>query len=281
MKTIPRTNVSVISFIFMMMFMMLCQPLAAHSASLITADKDVYNYGDQIKVNFSSAPGVDGDWICLVPVGSPDTEGGDYKYLPVGEKQGTVTFATPSPGKYEIRVFYNYASKGYVVSARYPFTVAGGEAYEKAMAESLARMERKVNTANSLEANLPPGNGLVYIVRETYAANYTVDPQIVSNGKTVVVLTADNYFPFSVPAGENKFSVEGLSSLDIKNNRRQEMFPTFKKGEDATRIKVKAGYVYYIKVAVLFMGTWGSSLEQVSCQDGADLITKYKLTLFK
>jgi len=276
-----KTSGIIMSLIFtiVLLFFTICKPSAAVSASLITTDKDAYNYGDQIKVDFINAPGVDGDWICLVPAGSPDTEGGDYKYLPVGEKQGTVAFSTPSPGKYEIRVFYNYASKGYVVSARYPFTVAGGEAYEKAMAQYLARMERKANTANSLEANLPPGNGLVYIVRETYAANYTVDAKIVGNGKTVVVLQADNYFPFSAPAGEIKFSVEELSSLDIKNGKRQEMFPTFKTGEEVTTIKVKAGYVYYIKVAVLFMGTWGSSLEQVPCQDGADLITKYKLTI--
>jgi hypothetical protein len=261
------------------MVTIICKPPIAYSASLITADKDVYNYGDQIKVNFTGAPGVDGDWICIVPAGSTDTEGGDYKYLPVGEKQGTVTFSTPSPGKYEIRVFYNYASKGYVVAARYPFSVAGGEAYEKAMAQHMASLERKANTANSLEANLAPGNGLVYIVREPYAANVTVDPQIAGNGKTVVVLQADNYFPFSVPAGEIKFSIEGLSMLDIKTGKRQEMWPTFKTGAEVTSIKVKPGYVYYIKVAVLFMGTWGSSLEQVSCPDGADLITQHKLTM--
>ena len=87
MKTTPRAIVSVISFIFMLTFSIIYQPLTVHGASLVTTDKDVYNYGDQIKVNYSDAPGIDGDWICVVPAGSPDTEGGDFKYLPVGKKK--------------------------------------------------------------------------------------------------------------------------------------------------------------------------------------------------
>ncbi len=76
------------------------------------------------------------------------------------------------------------------------------------------------------------------------------------------------------------------SPLSLRNgiwtvDKRQEMWPTFKTGEEVTTIKVKPGYVYYIKLAVLFAGTWGSSLEQVPHQDGADLITKYKLTILK
>jgi TolB-like protein len=40
--------------------------------------------------------------------------------------QGVLTFDSPSPGKYEVRAYYNYSRNGYVVSGRYGFSVVGG-----------------------------------------------------------------------------------------------------------------------------------------------------------
>lgn len=89
---------------------------------LIETDKDAYQYGEKIKVYFYNAPGYSRDWLCIVPAGSKHTAPGDYQYIP-RKGRGILTFRTPKPGKYEARAYYNYSSSGYVVSARYGFTV--------------------------------------------------------------------------------------------------------------------------------------------------------------
>ena len=93
----------------------------------IETDKDIYNYGEEIRVHFYNAPGYASDWICIVPSGSGETEAGDYKYLPEGLREGLMIFKTQLPGEYEVRAYYNYSSFRYIVSARYHFTIAGDE----------------------------------------------------------------------------------------------------------------------------------------------------------
>lgn len=100
------------------------QPSPLKGESTLNTDKDIYSPGETIKVNFSNSPGNDSDWICVVPAGSPDTEAGDYKYMPKGLSQGVLTFDSPTSGKYEVRAYYNYSRNGYVVSGRYTFSVA-------------------------------------------------------------------------------------------------------------------------------------------------------------
>jgi len=89
---------------------------------LIETDKDVYPYGEKIKVYYYNAPGYSRDWLCIVPAGAKHTEPGNYQYIP-HKGRGILTFRTPKPGKYEARAYYNYSSSGYVVSARYGFAV--------------------------------------------------------------------------------------------------------------------------------------------------------------
>jgi TolB-like protein len=122
------------------------QPSPVGGAPIVNTDKDIYNSGEMIKVNFSNAPGSARDWICIVPVGSPDTEGGDYKYMPNGLSQGVLTFDPRSPGKYEVRAYYNYSRNGYVVSGRYGFSVvsnvASGESEMASPAKPRAGAEK-------------------------------------------------------------------------------------------------------------------------------------------
>ena len=113
------------SIVLLIMVTFFLQPNPVGGAPIINTDKDIYNLGEMIKVNFSNSPGNAGDWICIVPVGSPDTEAGDYQYMPKGLSQGVLTFDPPSPGKYEVRAYYNYSRNGYVVSGRYAFSVGG------------------------------------------------------------------------------------------------------------------------------------------------------------
>ncbi len=116
----------IVSIVLLIIVTFFWKPSSVEGASVIRADKDIYNQGERIRVNFTNAPGNDSDWICIVPAGSPNDEAGDYKYMPKGLSQGILTFDSPSPGKYEVRAYYNYRRNGYVVSARYDFSVVGG-----------------------------------------------------------------------------------------------------------------------------------------------------------
>jgi hypothetical protein len=89
----------------------------------VKTDKDIYSAGEPISVLYFGAPGDSDDWICIIPAGTPDDEAGTYKYLYYKMKQGVIVFDPPAPGKYEVRVYYNYGKKGYAVSARHAFSV--------------------------------------------------------------------------------------------------------------------------------------------------------------
>lgn len=121
----------------------------AIAAPQVKTDKDIYSAGETILVNFSNAPGYNSDWICIVPVGSPDTEGGDFQYMPNGVSVGVLTFITPAQGKYEARAYYNYRRNGYVVTARYSFTVGDkvSAASPVAVAETVKAVESPPVTA--------------------------------------------------------------------------------------------------------------------------------------
>ena len=69
----------------------------AGGSPLIKTDKDIYNYGEKIRVNFYNAPGYSRDWICIVPAGAPDTDAGDYRYIP-RRGHGVLTFRARRPG---------------------------------------------------------------------------------------------------------------------------------------------------------------------------------------
>ena len=177
---------SVISVVVCILIVSFCQ--SAIAAPQVSTDKKSYNYGEPINVNFSGAPGYDSDWICIAGVGSPDTEAGDYKYMPKGQTQGVLTFDSPSsPGEYEVRAFYNYSTTGYTVAARYAFSVGTTPEYEKLAVQRLERMERKINPNNPLEANLSPEKGLVYIFREPWAVSSRADAKLRPMGNQLLL----------------------------------------------------------------------------------------------
>ncbi len=124
----------------------------AWASPAVSTDKHTYDQGDQIRVHFSGAPGLEGDWICIVPSEQPDTAAGDYRYLPTMTSQGTLTFFAPGPGHYEVRAYYNYRRIGYVVSARHAFTITQNWSSEK------PRYHRE----------LSHGDSRLYTERDTY-----------------------------------------------------------------------------------------------------------------
>ena len=270
----------IVSVIILIMATFFCQPGPVGGASILTTDRDIYNYGEAIKVNFSDSPGNERDWICIVPVGSPDTEAGDYKYMPKGWSQGSLIFPPPSPGKYEVRAYYNYSRNGYAVSGRYPFSVVINPEAEATMAQ---RMERKIDPNNPFEANLLPEQGLVYIFRESVAGSTFTDPanvkaQIMVDRKHVVVMPNASYFLFSAPAGKVNFTTGRLTQWNAHKGDIEEVWSV--RVGDAT-INVRPGYVYYLKLSLIFMGGYGPLLDNVPHKEGADIIESYKLTQLK
>lgn len=237
-------------------------------AQILSTDKEIYNRGEMIKVNFSNSPGNDGDWICIVPTGSPDTEGGDYKYMPKGLSEGTLIFEPPPPGRYEARAYYNYSRNGYVVTGRYPFSVISTPEGEAAMAQ---RMERKIDLNNPVEAALPHGKGMVYIFREGLFASSSFAVEIEANGKAVVSMRDSSYFPLEVPAGNIKFTPGFISTPGTKEK--------FESARDCeATINVKPGYVYYLRLKMIPMPVWALFLDHVAHEEGANIIKSYKLT---
>lgn len=121
-KTGPKIR-PIVYVILFFMALFCCRTASAGDAPQVSTNKDAYGPGETITVNFSDSPGNNSDWICIVPAGSPDTEAGEYQYLPKGLSQGALTFNTPPPGKYEVRAYYDYRRNGYVVSGRSAFSV--------------------------------------------------------------------------------------------------------------------------------------------------------------
>jgi TolB-like protein len=131
MQTASLKLKPIVSIIVLFMVAFCCQTAIADVAPQVNTDKDIYKAGETIRVNFFNAPGSQRDWICIVAAGSPDTEAGDYKYMPNGLSQGVLTFDAPAPGKYEVRAYYNYSRNGYVVAARYSVSVGDKAASAK------------------------------------------------------------------------------------------------------------------------------------------------------
>lgn len=140
--TSPKINP--IFYIIILLLAFICCQTAAIASPQVKTDKDNYSAEETIRVNFSSAPGYNSDWICIVASGSPDTEGGDFQYLPNGVSDGMLTFNAPAQGKYEVRAYYNYRRNGYVVSARYSFTV--GDRVSAAKPVAVVEMAKPVES---------------------------------------------------------------------------------------------------------------------------------------
>ena len=121
-------------------------------AMVVWTENNVYQRNETIKVIFSNAPGYDTDWICIVTAGSPDTDPGDYQYMPKGLNRGSLIFDSHPPGEYEVRAYYNYRRDGYMVSGRYPFTVEGYSAEEGLTAQDA----EPIDPYGSPETDVPP-----------------------------------------------------------------------------------------------------------------------------
>ena len=245
------------------------QPGPVGGASLLSTDKDTYERGETIKVHFSNSPGDEGDWICIVPAGAPDTEGGDYRYMPKGVAQGSLVFEPPKPGKYEARAYYNYNRNGYVVSGRHAFSVVGSPEDE---ANKAKLMERKIDPNNALEKDLPPGKGLVYIFREALFISSGHEVELIVNGKPLVFMGNSSYYPLAVPAGEVNLRA-GLIRAITPNTPSVESARECK-----ATVQVKPGSVYYVRLKLIPRPFWDAFLDPVPHAEGAGAISSYQMS---
>jgi hypothetical protein len=247
---------------------------AAADEARVTTDKTVYRFGEPVYVTYFNAPGLDRDWICIVGADAPETAGGDYQYLPKDVREGMLTFATPAPGQYEVRAYYHYSAKGYVVAARHAFTVESSPAYEKVRADEAARFERPADPANALEAGAGKDGGIVYLFRRSQAASNRVDAEVRADGKAIAVMPHSTFLVLPVAAGDVALSPGALSTYNNQQNKKEEVW-TLERGEAA--LKIKAGYVYYVQLTVSYRAGYGARMELVPHGEGAAIIAGDRL----
>lgn len=197
----PKIKSTVFIIILLMLFAV-SQSASADTSSNVKTDKDVYDVGETIRVNFSNAPGYDRDWICIVPAGARDDEAGDYKYMPRGLSQGSLTFDSPQPGRYEVRAYYNYSRNGYVVTGRYSFSVES----KASPAGPVADTEITKPVESPPSASLPDRN-TSFNIAVLYFTPQSMDAR---NYGTTVTNTLIN-----APKMQSTFTVLGKKDLEI------------------------------------------------------------------
>ncbi len=71
-------------------------------------------------------------------------------------------FDAPPPGKYEVRAYYNYSRKGYVVTARYSFSVASAAPPAKAVEVEEKIKPAEIPASKVLASSVPQFNVAVF-----------------------------------------------------------------------------------------------------------------------
>jgi TolB-like protein len=79
--------------------------------------KKVYRSGKRITIKYDGMPGNNHDWITLIKASKSDSTYEQWFYTN-GKASGSHTFRGVKPGKYEIRIYYNWPSGGYQVQKR-------------------------------------------------------------------------------------------------------------------------------------------------------------------
>lgn len=80
--------------------------------------KDQYAVGEPIEIFYEGVPGPNGDWITIVPAGSPDGQRTEWYQV---KTTGSQIFKGQSAGKYEARLHLLFS--GNTPAARFPFEV--------------------------------------------------------------------------------------------------------------------------------------------------------------
>jgi hypothetical protein len=82
----------------------------------------VFPAGRPVTVAWRNTSGNPRDWITFVRAGASDQTWGKWTYLK-GQATGRFTVTNLPPGKYEVRLYFNWPRGGYNVVERLSFTV--------------------------------------------------------------------------------------------------------------------------------------------------------------
>ncbi len=179
----------------------------------VSTDKATYAQGETIRVHFSGASGYNTDWMCIVPSGAPDTDAGNYQYLPYGVYQGYLSFVAPGPGEYEVRAYYNYSPGAYMVSARQSFVVEG-EGYTGEPRYRREDTERRFGVSTDRDTYLP---GEPIRVRFSGAPGYTGDWLcIVRAGAPDTAAGNYQYLPYGAHHGRLIFTASRPGNYQVR-----------------------------------------------------------------
>ncbi|QFP76822.1 hypothetical protein [Deinococcus sp. AJ005] len=96
---------------------------AARGSVTITVPAQV-PAGKSFPVHVSGFAGDPGDWVTVVPVGTPDKLYDQYFYAN-SKREMDFTFTPLDPGQYEVKVFFDKPNFQNIVQARRTFTVTG------------------------------------------------------------------------------------------------------------------------------------------------------------
>jgi TolB-like protein len=122
-----------------------------------------------------------------------------------------LTFDAPGPGKYEVRAYYNYRRKGYVVFARHSFSVV-----DKSSLAPPAPVEEKIKPVESPAVKAISAGNQPFTVAVFYFTPLSVEAG--DYGITVTNTLAND------PKMQSSFAVLGKKDLEIflsTNNLRQ------------------------------------------------------------
>lgn len=91
--------------------------LSLGSSGYFKFNKSGYNSNQPIEIEFLNLPGNKQDWITLVEAHKLDDTYGQWFYTG-GKMNGSHTFRAVSPGKYELRLYFNWPDGKFEVKAR-------------------------------------------------------------------------------------------------------------------------------------------------------------------
>ncbi len=88
----------------------------------IMVDKPTFGAGEKVTVHFFGLPGNPQDWITVVPEGTAEDQWGNWTYTK-GKRDGSWTTGPLSPGRYEVRLYFDWPKGQFTVHGRRKFRV--------------------------------------------------------------------------------------------------------------------------------------------------------------
>lgn len=93
----------------------------AKATAMLALKKEVFDARRPVEVGWHDSPGRAGDWITVVPKGTPPEKWGPWRFT--GRKAGTFRVGHLEPGQYEARLYFDWPAGGFEIRDRISFSV--------------------------------------------------------------------------------------------------------------------------------------------------------------